>query len=798
MADDRRCPECGFPLPPDVAPGRCPACLLRAGLMDGSMTGPLDGPEVHQVSIGFEPTSAGKVLETLARSIGSIPRILLPDTHAEDRDDPVVDPSSSEMPTAPKRGERYQWFGEIARGGMGAVLKGRDPDLGRELAVKILLESHKDNPDLVRRFVEEAQIGGQLQHPGIVPIYELGTFADHRPFFAMKLVKGRTLSSLLAERSDPARELPRFLGIFESICQTMAYAHARGVIHRDLKPSNVMVGSFGEVQVMDWGLAKVLTRGGTAEDAAAGRIDASETVIATARGDSDSDLSRAGSVIGTPSYMAPEQARGEIDRLDERCDVFALGSILCELLTGQPAFTGRSSGEIQRKASMGNLNDATLRVRASHADPELISLTMSCLAPERDDRLRHAGEVATRVDAYLMGVQERLRQAELARAEEAARAEETTKRARVERHRLRLAVALAASILVLVVLGGGGSFWLYRQRQARLAHVEAVLSRVQSLREQAQARGDDPLPWREAMATAEQAVASIGDFDRTEPGLRLTALRGTIAEEEKHAASDRTLLAELRLIRANRGRQGANPNRAYREAFRRYGLDLATQSLDQAIARLKALAEALRQEVVTFLDDWASVYEISQAGVLNPLALARGLDPEPDRNRLRSFLEKKDLAPDARALLTMAKQPKLVESGPATALLLVAALRKAQDDQTASAVLREAVLRYPADCWLNYELAGVSHGNAECIRYASTARALGATVGLYSDAFVVQRKYHEAEVILREEVKASPTGPYYWSALIDLLKLRGTTEALREVSNEWKAYVREKIKNVAP
>ena len=119
--------------------------------------------------------------------------------------------------------------------------------------------------------------------------------------------------------------LPRFLSIFESICQTMAYAHARGVIHRDLKPSNVMVGSFGEVQVMDWGLAKVLPRGGAVEDASAGHTKDQGTVIATARSGSDSDLSQAGSVMGTPSYMAPEQARGEGDQVDERADVFALG-----------------------------------------------------------------------------------------------------------------------------------------------------------------------------------------------------------------------------------------------------------------------------------------------------------------------------------------------------------------------------------------------------------------------------------------------------------------------------------------
>ena len=131
----------------------------------------------------------------------------------------------------------------------------------------------RDNPDMVRRFVEEAQIGGQLQHPGIVPIYELGTFADRRPFFSMKLVKGHTLAEPAggSRRTRPT-SCRGSCAIFEPVAQTVAYAHARGVIHRDLKPSNVMVGSFGEVQVMDWGLAKVLPRGGVADDASAGRI----------------------------------------------------------------------------------------------------------------------------------------------------------------------------------------------------------------------------------------------------------------------------------------------------------------------------------------------------------------------------------------------------------------------------------------------------------------------------------------------------------------------------------------------
>jgi serine/threonine-protein kinase len=156
---------------------------------------------------------------------------------------------------------RYQVVGEIARGGMGCVLKGRDSHLGRDVAVKVLLEAHAGCAELVQRFVEEAQIAGRLQHPGVAPVYDLGALPDKRPYFTMKLVKGRTLAAHLAGRADVSQERTRWLGVFLQVCQALAYAHARRVIHRDLKPANIMVGAFGEVQVMDWGLAKVLPPG---------------------------------------------------------------------------------------------------------------------------------------------------------------------------------------------------------------------------------------------------------------------------------------------------------------------------------------------------------------------------------------------------------------------------------------------------------------------------------------------------------------------------------------------------------
>ena len=173
------------------------------------------------------------VLRSLGNTLNEVPQVSLHKSAAQG-DDPIAMPSSTEMPQHDSD-SRYRLDGEIARGGMGAIIKGRDTDLGRDLAIKVLLDSHKEKPEVIQRFVEEAQISGQLQHPGIAPIYELGQFKDKRPFFAMKLVKGETLSKLLSDREDAAEARGKFIGIFEQICQTMGYAHSRRVIHRDLE-----------------------------------------------------------------------------------------------------------------------------------------------------------------------------------------------------------------------------------------------------------------------------------------------------------------------------------------------------------------------------------------------------------------------------------------------------------------------------------------------------------------------------------------------------------------------------------
>jgi len=602
---------------------------------------PPDTPETPR----GEPSSSTPVvhrtiLESIAGLVGEVSKVLLPDSDSQHGASPIVTPQTTSG-LVPQGRANYQLMGEIARGGMGSILKGHDTDLGRDVAIKVLREEIAGNSTAVQRFVEEAQIGGQLQHPGIVPVYELGLMADDRPYFTMKLVKGRTLAELLHERKSLTEGRGRFLAIFEAVCQTVAYAHSKKVLHRDLKPANIMVGAFGEVQVVDWGLAKVLQRGGVADEERAreDRMSVVETVR-SGPGSYGSD-SLAGSVMGTPAYMAPEQAQGEIDKLDERADVFSLGAILCELLTGEPPYLeGEERALVQ--AARAHLDPCRARLERCDADAELVQLCLDCLTPARDARPRNADEVAHRIQAYLASVEDRAHRAEVEAAEQ---------------RRARTLTTAVAGLVVLVVVFGGGSFYLVEKERA--AHVDFVRTSIDSLHNEAIGFGQVG-KLAEAVSVAERAVSLAAEDEgaadllpRTERFLSQTRTSLQAAERERALAEqDSLLIQDLEALRLEQAEAALSSNAARAEldrrfvaAFAEYGADLTVDDLVPALDRIRE--RGISEEVALALDDWTALrqalYEREPDKAERLIHLAIDLDRDTLRTRMRLAILNDDI-----------------------------------------------------------------------------------------------------------------------------------------------------------
>ncbi len=305
----------------------------------------------------------------------------------------IDNPTRTPRPSISIADDRYELINEIARGGTAVVWRVYDRHLRRQTAIKCLLDS-QDNEQMRSRLEREARLSGRLTHPGIVPIHELSSFADGRPFVCMKLVEGQTLLQLL--EGSKAISCAEAVQVFEKVCQTMAYAHDKGIIHRDLKPSNIMVGAFGEVQIMDWGWAKDLriedpteSPCGPMGEPVSPWLPTNDSSSSEKTPNEDTELTVHGAVFGTLSYMSPEQANGEIDQIDQRSDVFSLGAILCRILTGSPPYTGADQSELLCKAQQGQLSHCfdKLKTVPQHA---LAKLATRCLSIDQNARPKDA------------------------------------------------------------------------------------------------------------------------------------------------------------------------------------------------------------------------------------------------------------------------------------------------------------------------------------------------------------------------------------------------------------------------
>jgi serine/threonine protein kinase len=366
----------------------------------------------------------------------------------------------------PPRLGGYELLGRLDAGGMGVVWRVRDLTFGRDLALKVMKARQCGVPGQERRFLGEARICGRLTHPFIVPVHALGRLEDGRPYYLMKLVAGQTLATLLQGRAPPGERLMERLQVFAQVCQAVGYAHSQGVVHRDLKPSNVMVGAHGEVQVMDWGLAKVLTG---SDASPAEPVEASGTPGETLH--EAGDHTDPGTVLGTWAYMPPEQARGLVSEVDQRSDVFGLGTILCEILTGQPPYLGSDARSLALQATEARLDGALARLRGCGADAELIRLAERCLAPTKCDRPADAAEVEAAVASYQAAVQERLQQERLEREREQVKAVEERRRRRV-----RMAAAVCVSLALALGVVASVMFALGERRARQEATHQALMA----------------------------------------------------------------------------------------------------------------------------------------------------------------------------------------------------------------------------------------------------------------------------------------------------------------------------------
>ena len=561
---------------------------------------------------------------------------------------PAAPPKDMALPQVPG----YEVESVLGRGGMGVVYKARHLRLNRVVALKMLLSGASAAPHELARFQREAEAVAGLRHANIVQVYDV-TDHEGRPYFTMELVEGGSLAQRLAGMPQPARQAA---ALAATLAEAVQVAHKGGIVHRDLKPGNVLLTADGTPKIADFGIARRLE----------GTLGPTQT----------------GAPLGTPSYMSPEQAGGKARAIGPATDVYALGAILYELLTGRPPYRGETAAETalqvlyQEPAPPSQLNAKvprdleTICLKCLHKEPARRYASAAALA---DDR-RRFGE-GRPILARPTGWGERLW--------------------RWGRRNPATAAPVAAA-LVLVALALGGGFWLQRQQAERRAEkarqegqqsqaVEAVLAQAADLQMQGH--------WPEALAVLEGA-----------PGLLGTPTPTGLGERVNQALADAHMVAKLEEIRLRllEGRQSHDAvapkgDKLYAEAFRDYGIDLTMQEPAEAAARIRR--SAIRATLLAFLHDW--LFHWAQGADHDRLrAVGDRADDDDWRRRIREALPVKD-AGKLKGLLRAREAPA---QPPVVLSTLAGVLSHSSHDEESQALLREAQQHHPEDFWINFQL----------------------------------------------------------------------------------------------
>ena len=532
--------------------------------------------------------------------------------------------------------DKYRVGDILAEGGMGAIINVQDNNCRRPVAMKVLHSHLDDKPEAVLRFIEEAQITAQLEHPNIVPVHELAVDPNDKVYYTMKYVQGRDLKDVLCAMAnghpDTIREfpLPRLINIFMRICDAIAFAHDKGVVHRDIKPENIMVGDFGEVQVLDWGLAKVIGSDKSSPDTTGAGFELhdipSSTVHSIRSDDLTSTHTMVGEILGTPSFMAPEQARGKVTEIDTRSDIYALGGILYNIITlRQPIKQGPVHAMLLRIANGNIPSPAELvrdeKLRCPHWPngvlPESLGpVARKAMAIAPGDRYQRVQELQAEIEAFQHGFATHAESASLRRQFLLA----------IRRH---LGISIVAAI-AMIVLGVSSGYFLKQIQDER----NAALAALQDLEAEQEAK--EIISRRSAPEFIEKAAQRIEveDFEAAQAAIDFAI---TLAPKNPDALAilGRLQFAELDFIGAEFNlREASHPLRY--AAIKNLG-GLSVDGYHDALARLSHAKD--RAVLNAFLDNVLAAARhggnraTMETGLLAALARLPGYDgAEPAGN----------------------------------------------------------------------------------------------------------------------------------------------------------------------